>query len=74
MTRVETGVRADRGAVAAGRDVVASLLVTGNSNIFFLGGYQRLEEAYIDPRRSSIASTSTASLAGSGWTRRWTGS
>jgi hypothetical protein len=42
-------VRADRGSVAAGRDVVARLLVTGDRNTFFFGGYQRLDEAYIDP-------------------------
>ncbi len=41
---------ADRGAVAAGRDVVADLIVTGDRNTFFVGGYQRLSEAYIDPR------------------------
>ena len=41
---------ADRGGVAAGRDVVADLVVTGDRNTFFVGGYQRLSEAYIDPR------------------------
>jgi tetratricopeptide (TPR) repeat protein len=47
--RIEGGVRADRGGVAAGRDVVAHLLITGDRNSFFVGGYQRLGEAYIDP-------------------------
>jgi hypothetical protein len=46
---VAGGVGADRGGVAAGRDVVARLLVTGDRNSFFSGGYQRLDEAYIDP-------------------------
>jgi hypothetical protein len=47
--RIEGGVRADRGGVAAGRDLVAQLVATGDRNTFFIGGYQRLEEAYIDP-------------------------
>ena len=46
---MHANVSADRGAVAAGRDVVADLIVTGDRNTFFLGGYQRLSEAYIDP-------------------------
>ena len=36
-------------AIAAGRDVIAQLVVTGDRNAFFVGGYQRLAEAYIDP-------------------------
>ena len=47
---MSANVSADRGAVAAGRDVVAELIVTGDQNTFFVGGYQRLSDAYIDPR------------------------
>lgn len=47
---MSANVSADRGAVAAGRDVVADLIVTGDRNTFFVGGYQRLSDAYIDPR------------------------
>jgi hypothetical protein len=47
--RADDGVSADRGGVAAGRDVVADLVVTGNQNTFFVGSYQPLGEAYIDP-------------------------
>lgn len=43
-------VRADRGAVAAGRDIVAQLIATGDRNTFFFGAYQPLDHAYIDPR------------------------
>jgi hypothetical protein len=46
--KIAGDVRADRGSVAAGRDVVARLLVTGDRNTFFVGGYQRLSEAYVD--------------------------
>jgi hypothetical protein len=47
--KIAGDVRADRGSVAAGRDVVARLLATGDRNTFFVGGYQRLDEAYVDP-------------------------
>ena len=38
----------DRG-IAGGRDVIHSILVTGDHNIFFIGDYTRLRDAYITP-------------------------
>lgn len=43
------GVHAKDRGVAAGRDVLAQLVATGDHNTFFTGGYQPLREAYIDP-------------------------
>jgi hypothetical protein len=38
------------GSIAIGRDAINSLLVTGGQNTFFIGRYERLSDAYIDPR------------------------
>jgi len=37
------------GSVAAGRDIVRSLIATGDHNQFFVGGYEPLKDCYIDP-------------------------
>ena len=47
--RPNAGVHADKGGVAAGRDIVAQLLITGDHNVVFAGGYQQLEDAFVDP-------------------------
>lgn len=39
----------DRG-IAIGGDAINSLLVTGDNNTFFVGRYERLADAYLDPR------------------------
>ncbi len=46
---MDGGVSADRGGVAAGRDVVAQLISTGDHATFFIGAYQALDEVFIDP-------------------------
>lgn len=37
-------------SIAVGGDAINSLLVTGDNNIFFVGRYERLVDAYLDPR------------------------
>lgn len=37
-------------SIIAGRDVIGSLLVTGDHNQVFVGGYERLQDAYINPQ------------------------
>lgn len=46
---VHGDVRGERGGVAAGRDVIAELINTGDHTSFFIGGYESLSDAYIDP-------------------------
>ncbi|MFZ4656662.1 MAG: effector-associated domain EAD1-containing protein [Caldilineaceae bacterium] len=36
--------------ISAGRDVIGSLLITGDHNQVFVGGYERLQDAYINPQ------------------------
>jgi hypothetical protein len=45
-TTVASGDR----AIAVGGDAINSLLVTGDNNTFFIGRYERLVDAYLDPR------------------------
>ena len=42
-------VRADRGGIAAGRDVLAQHIITGDFATVLSGDYVQLEDAYIDP-------------------------
>ncbi len=37
------------GSIAVGRDVIRSLLITGNGNTVFVGDYERVRDAYIEP-------------------------
>lgn len=37
-------------SIAIGGDAVYSLLVTGDNNTFFVGQYERLQDAYLDPQ------------------------
>ncbi|MEZ4726263.1 MAG: effector-associated domain EAD1-containing protein [Caldilineaceae bacterium] len=37
-------------SIIAGRDVIGSLLITGDHNQVFVGGYERLQDAYINPQ------------------------
>jgi hypothetical protein len=37
-------------SIAIGGDAVYSLLVTGDNNTFFVGHYERLQDAYLDPQ------------------------
>ncbi len=37
-------------SIAIGGDAINSLLVTGDNNTFFIGRYERLIDAYLDPR------------------------
>ena len=39
-----------QGSIAIGGDAINSIFVTGGSNQFFIGQYERLAEAYLDPR------------------------
>jgi len=36
-------------SIAVGRDVIKSIINTGNHNQFFIGDYERLRDAYIEP-------------------------
>lgn len=46
-----TNVRAEGpGSIAIGGDVINSIFVTGGVNQFFVGRYERLAEAYVNPR------------------------
>lgn len=37
------------GSVVVGRDVINSIINTGDHNQFFIGDYERLRDAYIEP-------------------------
>jgi hypothetical protein len=37
-------------SIAIGGDAINSLLVTGDNNTFFIGQYERLQDAYLNPR------------------------
>ncbi|GAA3446532.1 hypothetical protein [Planomonospora venezuelensis] len=48
---MSTTVRAEgAGAIAIGGDAINSIFVTGGANQFFIGQYERLVEAYLNPR------------------------
>jgi len=42
-------VAAGESGVAVGRDVIGSIINTGDHNQFFIGDYERLRDAYIEP-------------------------
>ncbi|MBK9942247.1 MAG: ATP-binding protein [Kouleothrix sp.] len=52
--------------VFVGRDVIKSIIVTGNHNQFFIGGYARLRDAYIYPS-TVFDDLDRDGFAGRGW-------
>ena len=47
---VEVSVRAEgAGSISVGRDAINSIFVTGGNNQFFIGQFERLQDAYLNP-------------------------
>lgn len=54
------------GSIAIGGNAINSLLVTGDNNTFFVGRYERLVDAYLDPR-GLYQELALESFTGRGW-------
>ena len=52
----QVDARGDRSVVVR-RDVINSIINTGDHNQFFTGDYERLRDAYIDPGQASSGCT-----------------